>query len=223
MATHSSSGDGRTQGDQSARLVPTQRDRKAGSIIAAARGLFLDHGFDTVSMDMVARQAPVSKATLYAHFAGKEELFTAVVVNEAKRMTDEIERIVTDRSDIAAVLKRVAEKFVDVFLSEHAMFLQRAVIGVVPRFPSIGAAIFDSGPKVLTERLAAFLGEAHQVGRLRVPNPTLAATQFLSLVRGDLDIRRLLVPAMPLSRAELEVQIEAGIDLLLHFYAPSGT
>ncbi|WP_051987782.1 TetR/AcrR family transcriptional regulator [Bosea sp. UNC402CLCol] len=223
MTTRAPPRGGGTRDPRSAGLAPTQRDRKVGSILAAARALFLDHGFDTVSMDMVARQAPVSKATLYAHFASKEELFTAVVVDEAERMTDEIGRIVTDRSDIAAVLKRVAEKFVDIFLSEQAMFLQRAVIGVVPRFPSIGAAIFESGPKALTEHLAAFLGEAHRASKLHVPNPTLAAKQFLSLVRGDLDITRLLLPAAVPSRAELETQIEAGIDLFLHFYAPSET
>lgn len=202
------------QGDGSAR-----RNRKAASILAAARELFLDHGFDAVSMDMVARQAPVSKATLYAHFASKEDLFTAVVVDEAKRVTDEVWRIAPGSNDVAAVLRHVAEKFVDIFLSEHAMFLQRAVIGVVPRFPSIGAAIFESGPRVLTGRLAQFLAQAHDRGLLNVPNPTLAATQFLSVVRGDLDIRGLLLPAAPPGHAEIEAQIEAGIELFLRFYA----
>ncbi|WP_432212105.1 TetR/AcrR family transcriptional regulator C-terminal domain-containing protein [Bosea vestrisii] len=48
---------------------------------------------------------------------------------------------------------------------EH-LFLSRAVIGVAPRFPSIGAAIFESNPKVLPKHLAVFLGEAHQASRL---------------------------------------------------------
>jgi len=198
--------------------VPIHRNRKTVAILAAARELFLDHGFDAVSMDMIARQAPVSKATLYAHFASKEELFTAFVVDEANQVMDEVWRIVPDSNDVATVLRGVAAKFVDIFLSEQTMFLQRAVIGVVPRFPSIGAAIFDTGPKALTERLAKFLAEAHERGLLNVPNPMLAATQFLSVVRGDLDIRGLLLPAAPPSRAEIEVQIEAGIDLFLHFY-----
>ncbi|MBS7707777.1 AefR-like transcriptional repressor [Chelatococcus asaccharovorans] len=101
------------------------------------------------------------------------------------------------------------------------MFLQRAVIGVVPRFPAIGAAIFESGPRALTERLAKLLAEAHEAGRLRVANPALAAVQFLSIVRGDLDIRGLLLPATPPRRAEIDAQIEAAIELFLHFYGPS--
>jgi AcrR family transcriptional regulator len=208
------SADGQAEG-----AVPARPNRKAALILAAARQLFLDHGFDTITMEMVARQAVVSKATLYAHFSSKEELFTAVVVDEAKRVTDEVWRIVPDSNDVAVVLRRVAERFVDIFLSKQVMSLQRVVIGAVPRFPSVGAAIFESGVKVLTERLATFLAEADRKGRLNVPNPTRAAAQFLSVVRGDLDIRGLLLPAAPPSRAEIEDQIEAGIDLFLNFYS----
>jgi TetR/AcrR family transcriptional repressor of mexJK operon len=199
--------------------APARPNRKAASILSAARQLFLDHGFDAVTMEMVARQASVSKATLYSHFSSKEELFTAVTVAEANRVTDEVWQIVPDSNDVAAVLRRMAEKFVDIFLSEQTMFLQRAVIGVVSRFPAIGVRIFDSGPKVLNERLARFLAEAHDRGLLNVPDATLAAVQFLSVVRGDLDIRGLLLPAAPPSRAEIEEQIESGIDLFLRYYA----
>ncbi|MFC2254763.1 TetR/AcrR family transcriptional regulator [Labrys portucalensis] len=197
----------------------TQRDRKIASILAAARELFLDHGFDTITMDMVARQAQVSKATLYAHFASKEELFTAVMVDEANLISAEIWQIAPERGDVRDVLRHVAQKFVEIFLSERAMFLRRAIVGAVPRFPSIGEAMFNAGPKAMTERLAKFLTEAHQKGLLDVRNPVLAANQFLSTVRGDLDIRGLLLPETHPSRQEIDVQIETGIDLFLHFYA----
>lgn len=209
-------------GGRSESSAPDWPNRKAHSILAAALELFVNHGFDAVSMDMIARQAPVSKATLYAHFASKEELFSAVIVNEANRLIEEVWRIAPDSDDVEAVLRRVAERFVDIFLSEQTMLLQRAVIGVVRRFPSIGVAIFESGPKVLTERLAKFLVEAHERGLLNISNPTLAATQFLSLVRGDLDIRGLVLRVAQPNRIEVDAQIEAGIDLFLHFYAPGG-
>lgn len=192
--------------------------RKAASILTAARELFIERGFDSVSMDMVARQAPVSKATLYAHFASKDELFTAIVVDEARRIMDEVCDIGSDGADIAAVLRRVAEKFVEIFLSPHTMSLQRAVIGVVPRLPAIGTAIFESGPDILTARLAQFLRESERRGQVHVPNPALAAHQFLSIIRGDLDLRGLLMPGAPVSRSAIAEQIESGIELFLHFY-----
>src|SRR5260370_42036486 len=55
---------------------------KAESNLAAAKRTFLASGFGTVSMDTIAREAGVSKATVYAHFVGKEELFGAVIGRE---------------------------------------------------------------------------------------------------------------------------------------------
>src|SRR5579875_3414141 len=52
---------------------------KVESILAAAKRSFLARGFEAVSMDAIAREAGVSKATVYAHFSGKEELFGAVI------------------------------------------------------------------------------------------------------------------------------------------------
>lgn len=210
------------RGNREAGAAPVQRGRKASSILAAGRGLFLEHGFDAVTMDMVAQRAPVSKATLYAHFASKEDLFTAVVVDEADRVFEAVWRIVPASDDIGDMLRHIAQKFVDIFLSGEAMSLQRVVIGVVPRFPAIGVAIFESGPKALTERLEEFLADAHRKGRLNVPNPALAATQFLGLVIGDLDIRGLLLPAAQPDHAKVGAQVEAGVELFLHFYSPSG-
>ena len=57
---------------------------KAETILAAAKRAFLASGFGTVSMDTIAREAGVSKATVYAHFVGKEDLFGAVIGRECE-------------------------------------------------------------------------------------------------------------------------------------------
>src|SRR5438874_12828857 len=58
---------------------------KAETILAAAESAFLASGFGAVTMDAIAREAGVSKATVYAHFTGKEELFGAIVERLTKR------------------------------------------------------------------------------------------------------------------------------------------
>ena len=75
------------QGSQRGAMEPVDRiealpNSKAESILAAAKRTFLAAGFGAVSMDTIAREAGVSKATVYAHFAGKEELFGAVIGRE---------------------------------------------------------------------------------------------------------------------------------------------
>jgi AcrR family transcriptional regulator len=51
---------------------------KQDAVLDAAARLFLRHGFRKSSMDEIAREAGVSKPTLYAYFADKETLFAAV-------------------------------------------------------------------------------------------------------------------------------------------------
>ena len=58
---------------------------KAEAVLAAAERAFLAGGFGAVTMDAVAREAGVSKATVYAHYGSKEELFGAVVARLSER------------------------------------------------------------------------------------------------------------------------------------------
>lgn len=48
-------------------------------ILDAAHALFLELGYEAVSMEGVAERAGVSKGTLYARYTGKEPLFRAVI------------------------------------------------------------------------------------------------------------------------------------------------
>ena len=60
--------------------------RKQGQVIAAARGLFLAQGFEATTMNMIATHADVSKATLYAYYPAKEQVFLAVILDEKQRL-----------------------------------------------------------------------------------------------------------------------------------------
>ena len=51
-------------------------------LIAVARGLFAERGFDATSVEEVAARAQVSKPVVYEHFGGKEGLYAVVVDRE---------------------------------------------------------------------------------------------------------------------------------------------
>lgn len=53
--------------------------RKRNAVLDAAQASFLELGYAQTRMDLVAERAGVSKATVYAHFASKEDLFSAVI------------------------------------------------------------------------------------------------------------------------------------------------
>ena len=53
---------------------------KREEILASARALFLRTGYADAGMEVVARTAAVSTATLYAYFPSKADLFKAIVM-----------------------------------------------------------------------------------------------------------------------------------------------
>jgi AcrR family transcriptional regulator len=56
-----------------------RKEARPQEVLAAALDLFVERGFASTRLEDVARQAGVSKGTLYLYFANKEELFKAVV------------------------------------------------------------------------------------------------------------------------------------------------
>ena len=54
-------------------------------ILDPAQRVFLQRGYQSASLDEIAKMAPASKPTIYAHFEGKEALFEAVVARVITR------------------------------------------------------------------------------------------------------------------------------------------
>ena len=58
---------------------PRDADRTRGAILRAAMAEFADHGFGGARMEKVAERSRVDKKLIYYYFAGKDELFLAVL------------------------------------------------------------------------------------------------------------------------------------------------
>jgi AcrR family transcriptional regulator len=66
------------------------------ALIAAGRMLFVEKGYaDTATPDIVAA-AGVTRGALYHHFEDKKALFSAVVADEARTVSEEIESAAAD-------------------------------------------------------------------------------------------------------------------------------
>jgi AcrR family transcriptional regulator len=57
-----------------------EKEQRRNDIINAAEKLFFAKGYDDVSMNDIANEVELSKATLYLYFNNKEELFFAIVL-----------------------------------------------------------------------------------------------------------------------------------------------
>src|SRR5438034_968830 len=164
---------------------------KAATILRAARHAFLASGFGAVSMDAIAREAAVSKATVYAHFTSKEALFGAVVADVAEQHFAGFTALELDPRDIEASLTTIAHRFLDLVLSPEAIALNRILIGEVTRFPVLAQVFWEAGPERTRQQLETFFRRAGAAGVVAVRDPRLAAEQFAALARGEIHLRGL--------------------------------
>ena len=57
-----------------------EREERRMQIISAAEHLFFENGYDQVSMDQIAREAELSKGTIFFYFKNKESLYFTIVL-----------------------------------------------------------------------------------------------------------------------------------------------
>lgn len=93
---------------------PRKRERTATHLSATAFRLFETHGFAAVTMEQVAAEAGVAKATLYAHFPVKEALL-------AHRLREDIAAGMQERA-AALVSHRRFESRMRYLLTESAQW-----------------------------------------------------------------------------------------------------
>src|SRR5271166_5127811 len=86
---------------------------KRQQIMEGARRVFLHDGFDGASVGDIVRAAGVSKGTLYAYFPSKEKLFEALIVEDRRKQAEVLFTLQEDDRDIARVLRKLGETFLD--------------------------------------------------------------------------------------------------------------
>ena len=191
---------------------------KAESVLAAAKRAFLAAGFGAVSMDTIAREAGVSKATVYAHFGSKEELFGAVIERECERYFDRFSAGELDPRDVRASMTILGRRFLELVLSPDAIALHRIIVGEVTRFPMLGEVFWRAGPERERVQIEGFLRSAAAAGALTLPDPRFAAEQFVSLVRADVQLRQLLRLAAEPSDRQIEIIVEGAVGTFIRAF-----
>jgi len=195
--------------------------RKRQSISGAALGEFLREGYSAASVDVIARQAGVSKPTIYKHFGNKERLFLAViggVLTDAYADLDPQSDRITEAADLGAALTAFLGNWAGRVLGEDILALRRLVIGEVSRFPQLGQLWFDLTHEMMDTPLIEAVAELGRRGVLRVPDPRLAVRQLIAMTLGSLQLIETFVPGREIDGAEPDRIIAEGVAVFLSHY-----
>lgn len=202
-------------------IEPTTPDSspKRRQITRAAETLFLGHGYGAVSMDLVARTAGVSKATLYAYFPSKDALFATIVSDKGLDNPFGEDLFPETVVDLRATLEAIGQKMLRFMLRERTLAIYRITLAEAARFPEMGLAFYESGPRRMTERFAAWLVRLNEQGLIEACDPVVATQQFMALMRSGVFLRRSLAVPPEASETEINDTVTAAAVAWLRAYA----
>lgn len=80
-----------------------QVERNRGLVLDAARRVFLARGYGGATLDAIAEEAGFSKGVVYSQFAGKADLFLALLERRITERAEENARLAADHSGIQAL------------------------------------------------------------------------------------------------------------------------
>jgi TetR/AcrR family transcriptional repressor of mexJK operon len=189
---------------------------KLDAILDAGWSMFLERGFEAVSVEAVASQAGVSRVTFYKHFPDKAALFEAAVLRATQRI--EAEQQGADDLPPGPLRERLERFGIGLmrFLgSPTAVSFYGVLSGELRHHPRIASAFYDLGPARTIGNLAAILREAVDAGEVRVTSPELAAEMLVGLWQGMSNYRLALGVDPERYEDELEERVRYGIELFL--------
>lgn len=192
----------------------TENPKHIQMLISASR-LFLERGFDAVSMDAVAEAVPVSKRTLYDHFGDKNGLFIAVMQNRCQQLFTALEETTQENADIEEVLTQVGEHFLSTVLNTDAVNMYRTIITKSQQFPELGKLFYESGPKRTRSIIAQYLKKAQKQGLIEVVDPELSASMFVGMLLNRIQMQCLLGQKQNISMRERNELIHYAVNVFL--------
>ena len=194
------------------------KGRKFDQVLEGARTVFLRDGFERASVDDIAREAGVSKATLYAYFPDKRLLFMEIATVECRRQTAEAEAQIDVNAPAADLLRLAAEKIIAFFTSDLGQRIYRIAVSEAENFPTLAHEFYHSGPLLIRARLSHYMRYAMARGELDIDDVDLAADQFAQLCKADLQDRMIFGAAPCCTPKDAQRIIDGAVAMFMARY-----
>ncbi|POF63345.1 TetR family transcriptional regulator [Novacetimonas maltaceti] len=195
---------------------------KRAQILEGAARIFAEHGYEGASMSCIARNAGVSKGTLYNYFDSKAVLFCAFIEQCTREKLPLMFRRIDEGATMADSLEHVARELIELITSPLSLMLNRVIVSEAATFPELAKTFWANGPQQATSILAAWLTRAPQSELLDVPDAMFAAEQFYALCQTHIAGRARMQLPVDTSPAYIDFVARSAVRVFLNTYQRSG-
>ena len=191
-------------------------DARPEEILDAALAVFGEAGFARAKLDDVARQAGVSKGTLYLYFDSKESLFREMVRARVVASLAEAEEFVRGYEGSArSLLIELVRRMYTRVRCEQMTRIARLVHGELRHFPELARFYFDEVILRARRLVGQVLERGTTTGEFRPSAHEFAARGLSSLLVHTAQVQCFYQAFEPHALTD-EQAIEGLIDLYLH-------
>lgn len=162
----------------------TQRGfERCNLFLDVATDLFIQHGYEYVSLDQIVEVAGGSKATIYKYFGSKQGLFFAICQKRCDIFLEKITEIcqqegVNLKQDLVKLLFDLYQLFVD----EKGSAFARLMVQTVQSDRQLSQQLYDIGIQKAIDMLADYFQKLHDLKQIHCPKPQISATYFLGFL-----------------------------------------
>lgn len=157
-------------------------EHKRSEILVAARALFLREGYRDAGMEVVARAASVSTATLYAYFPSKAHLFQVVILETVRDITAPVRESIRVKGDARARLASFTRAYTAFFATPITRSIFRLVTAERRRFEEVAEHFQQSARDELGGVAISVINDLIATGEIAVEKPSWAAGQLMGMI-----------------------------------------
>ncbi|MEP2945299.1 MAG: TetR/AcrR family transcriptional regulator [Lentilitoribacter sp.] len=185
------------------------------SIEEAAYALIDEKGYDNISMLAIAKRAKASNETLYRWYGDKKGLFQAMVIRNADEVYASLVEDLDRQRDPMQILEDISLKLLRLLTSDRAIALNRAA--AADASGELGIALSKVGRERVLPLISKVLGQIKDQGTFSDLSLDEVTRLYMSLIIGDLQIRRAIGVMPAPNETELKTTTRKALDHLLKF------
>lgn len=200
-------------------ISEAEESTKRQAILRAAARTFLARGYGGTSMELVAMESGAGRRTVYNQFESKKALFDATVALLWDDMP--VDRIFSQTETARLpeqVLLEIGNAIANFWVPEEAVAFLRMIISESIRFPELAQSFFTSGRGPGRRAVIEYLSVLRDTKALDVPDPDLAATQFIGLINKPLLWSRVIAGGKSPSNERRKHVVDEAVDTFLSRY-----
>ncbi len=185
------------------------------AFLEAATAVFLKKGYANATLDDIIARSGGSRQTLYSLFGDKQGLFEALVADRCDKIFAPFRaQGLLDRPP-DEVLVEVGIRYLETVTTPDALGVYRLVVAEGVFMRELAERFWEVGPGHTRALLAGYLEEQTRRGTLRLHDPEQAASQFLGMLLGHLQLQCLLGLRAAPGPEEIEAVVRTAVARFL--------